>query len=537
MLTTTEVPTYAAIYARVSSDAQDVNNSIKAQVAECTRYAKDNNIVVVETFIDEAESGLKSSRPQFQRMLEIATSNQKNFSTILVWKFSRFSRNKYDNALFKNRLRKKGVRLISIKEPTDDSPAGKLIESTIENIDAFYSDNLSEEVRRGKRQLVYRGFYPGSKAPYGLKIVKVKEDNGSVFHNKFELDPPYDKIVRRIFLDAIAGRSLEEIRAGLNSDNIPTPRGGKNWAASTILTMINNPHYAGYISWGPKTKSNDEPLLVPDCHPAIVSKEELEQARRILASKAKAVANPRQTGSEHMMSGLLKCRLCGAKLTMRPANKGRFPYYMCDTRRHDGVVTCECPNLSSKKFEPKFLEAVIDDILSPRNMKTAIKKISAELQGPYKEQNAALEAIDAKILDLERREERVMTAYEDSTYTANDYISRITPLRNSKAALKEKRIEANTALGNDSIIASNPREVIAFAKNISGLIQHSSPKERKQVLRRFIECVWIEPGKATIVYRIPLPSDSRTPNSNKREFALEDHQVPPSAHSTPPTRG
>ena len=60
----------------------------------------------------------------------------------------------------------------------------------IESMDAFYSANLSQDVRRGQRQIALRGYYPGNFAPYGLKIVKVQEEDGNAFHNTFVPDPP-----------------------------------------------------------------------------------------------------------------------------------------------------------------------------------------------------------------------------------------------------------------------------------------------------------------------------------------------------------
>lgn len=115
-------PIRGVIYARVSSDAQDVNNSIEAQIAECQEFAERNNITIVKIYVDEAETGLVSSRPQFQEMMHDGTAKAKPFDVIIVWKFSRFSRDKYDNAIYKNRLKLRGVRIISIKEPIDDSP-------------------------------------------------------------------------------------------------------------------------------------------------------------------------------------------------------------------------------------------------------------------------------------------------------------------------------------------------------------------------------------------------------------------------------
>ena len=130
-------PVRTAIYARVSSDAQDVNNSIDAQITGCEQHAGRTNMAVVATYIDEAESGRSDNRPQFQRMVADATSRDRPFEVVLVWKFSRFSRDRVDNAIYKNRLKKRGVRIVSIKEPTDDSPAGQFMESVIEDVDAF----------------------------------------------------------------------------------------------------------------------------------------------------------------------------------------------------------------------------------------------------------------------------------------------------------------------------------------------------------------------------------------------------------------
>ena len=160
-------PVIAVIYARVSSDAQDVNNSIQAQIAECQAFADQNNMIVIRTYIDEAETGRSDRRPHFQDMIADTTDKPCPFRIILVWKFSRFSRAKLDNAFYKDRLKRRGVRILSIKEPVEDSPAGRLMESMIESFDEYYSDNLSQEVIRGQRKVASRGFHPGNRAPYG----------------------------------------------------------------------------------------------------------------------------------------------------------------------------------------------------------------------------------------------------------------------------------------------------------------------------------------------------------------------------------
>ena len=100
---------------------------------------------------------------------------------MLVWKFSR---EKLHNATYKHQLKKLGVRAESIKEPVSEGPAGDLMEG----MNAFYSANLSQEVRRGQRHVAERGYYPGHRAPYGYCIEKVREESGNAYHNVFVIE-------------------------------------------------------------------------------------------------------------------------------------------------------------------------------------------------------------------------------------------------------------------------------------------------------------------------------------------------------------
>ncbi|MCY3557110.1 MAG: recombinase family protein [Chloroflexi bacterium] len=82
----------AALYARVSSDRQDVDLSVAAQMRALRDYAERNGYLVAREYVDEAESGRVADRPQFRKMLDEAAQNDAPFQEILVWKFSRFTR-------------------------------------------------------------------------------------------------------------------------------------------------------------------------------------------------------------------------------------------------------------------------------------------------------------------------------------------------------------------------------------------------------------------------------------------------------------
>ena len=102
------------IYARYSSDNQR-EESIEGQIRECTAYAEKNGITVIKHYIDRAFSAKTDNRPEFQQMIK--DSGKKLFDVVLVWKFDRFARNRFDSANYKMILKKNGVHLISVWSP------------------------------------------------------------------------------------------------------------------------------------------------------------------------------------------------------------------------------------------------------------------------------------------------------------------------------------------------------------------------------------------------------------------------------------
>ena len=214
--------TPAALYARVSSDRQDVDLSIAAQMRALRDYADKKGYMVVREYIDEAESGRIADRPQFRRMLDDASKPSSPFQEILVWKFSRFTRKREHAVAFKSMLRRKGIRVVSITEHADDSPTGKLMEAIIESVDEFYSENLAQEVSRGMREAASRGFFLGPKAPFGYRKVYVQD--GAKQRPKLEPNPPADAVVKCIFDMALQGKSSLDITKALNAEGVASPK-------------------------------------------------------------------------------------------------------------------------------------------------------------------------------------------------------------------------------------------------------------------------------------------------------------------------
>lgn len=119
----------AVIYARYSSDKQN-EQSIEGQIRVVKEYAKRNNIPIINTYIDRAISGRSDDRPEFQKMIN--DSKNKQFGYVLVYKFDRFSRDRYDSMTYKQKLKRNGVKVISSTEYISDDPQGIILESLID---------------------------------------------------------------------------------------------------------------------------------------------------------------------------------------------------------------------------------------------------------------------------------------------------------------------------------------------------------------------------------------------------------------------
>ena len=91
--------------------------------------------------------------------------------------------------------------------------------------------------------------------------------------------------------------------------------------------MLHNLHYAGTIVWSTNTDDDDGPVICPDAHPGIVTKEEFDKVQRLLAARyhkpkePNKNSNPRELGSSYLLSGIISCSLCGDKVQPHPAKK------------------------------------------------------------------------------------------------------------------------------------------------------------------------------------------------------------------------
>ena len=509
----------AALYARVSSDRQDVDLSVAAQLRALRDHAEKNGYLVVREYVDEAESGRIADRPQFQKMLDEAGKPEAPFREILVWKFSRFTRKREHAVAFKSMLRRRGIRVVSITEHADDSATGRLMEAIIESVDEFYSENLAQEVTRGMREAASRGFWVTSYAPYGYRRVYVQD--GPKKRPKLELNPPADAVVRRIFDMALKGRSILDITKTLNSEGIPTMN-GKRWLKTTIHTMLDNEAYTGAVVWGISSKDGQPPVRVEDAHPAIISKREFQRVRKLLDSRAPKRANPRRTSSPYLLSGILKCETCGRAMSASEAKSGKYTYYVCQSLMKRGSGACKTPRLNAKKIESTIVDELRSNILTESNIRDLVKLLDEEMDGAAREHRQKLESIDAELEEVKKQLGRVWhfisTSDSVDVAAASDHI---VELRGRKESLESAADEARAVLTERRQYLDSTDTIATFAEEMGEFLATSELTETKAFVHSFVKEIQVKPGRAAIIYAIPMPEDSPMGGADSAEIALK----------------
>ena len=495
-----------ALYARVSSLAQDVELSISAQLNALRKTALERGWEVVREYVDEAESGKTANRPVFQQMISEALSDSKPFVAIVVWKLNRFARNRRDSIIYKSMLRNHGLDVISIHEPMDSSPAGNMMEGVIETVDEFYSASLAEDVTRGMREAASRKFWVNSHVPYGYLRVKVQD--GSRQRNRLEIDDDKATVVRHIFESAKAGIGTKEIGHRLNNDGVPSPA-GKRWGRSMVHRILTNPVYKGTLVFGENgehhRRTKMEPVRVDNAVPAIVSQAEFDAIQAQLRSRAPSRLHPRRTSSSYLFSGLLRCGECDARMVGKSAKSGAYHYYVCGSADRSGSSSCSARPVPKNKIEQAVLLRILNVVLYEPNLERLIELTNDELKTKQRSSQARLRVIEADLHDVTTRLKRLYEALETDLIAVEDIAPRLKELRSRELGLNSSMTSAR-ADQKDAVIKLVDRNVVlSYLRDLKSLLTAGTPGERKTFINGFVKRLTVRGETVEIEYRLPLP--------------------------------
>lgn len=418
----------AVIYARYSSGSQR-EESIEGQLRECHAYAKHNGFTVIGEYVDKALTGRTDKRPDFQRMLR--DSERGLFKAVILWKTDRFARNRYDSAMYKYKLKKNGVRLYYAKESIPEGPEGIILESVMEGYAEYYSENLSQNIRRGNYDSALELKTLGQQV-LGLR----KAADG-----RFEIDPNTAPIVNRIFTEYAAGERSKDIIARLNADGFRTSRGGM-FNKNSLRRILQNEKYIGVYSF--------KDIRVEGGIPAIVTREQFDKCQKLLERHHRAPAAARDT--LFLLTAKLFCGSCGEPMTGDggTSRSGKvYNYYICNGKR---ARKCSRKRVSKEWIEDLVVSEMMKILSTDGFIDTVADKVM-EYQSRLKD-DSALRALEARQKEIERAISNLMTAIEQGIITPTTK-SRLVELESERERINKgiaKEIIKEPELERDAIV-------------------------------------------------------------------------------------
>ena len=471
----------AVIYARYSSDRQ-TEQSIEGQLRECYAFAKANDIAVIDTYIDRAISGKTDNRPAFQKMIEDSAKRQ--FQAVIVYRLDRFTRNRYDSAIYKARLKKNGVKVLSAMENLNGSPESIIMESLLEGMAEYYSVELSQKITRGMRENALKGKALGGQRVLGYKV------NSDCY---FEIDETTAPVVVDIFKLYSSGKTVKEICDILNARGVKTARGGA-FNKNSLHTILTNKKYIGIY----KTKYGE----IVGGIPAIIDKELFEMVALRMEQNKKAPARAKAE-INYLLSTKLFCGKCrsamvGESGTSKTGKK--YYYYACVKKKREKA--CDKSNVKKDWIEDLVIQRTVTDILKD----DVIDKIAdrlVELQKAEAAESGTMLYLENSLAEIQVSIKNIMTAIEKGIITESTK-TRLTELEDEK-----RNVEIEIAKESIARRIISREQIIYWISSFKdGDI--TSEKYRQQLIDTFVHAVFVYDDKIVITYNYSGENNTAT---------------------------
>ena len=407
-----------AVYARYSDEKQN-SLTIDQQVRKCQEFAGSHSLRVLDAHIyaDEAISGATDDRAGLRRLLSAARQRPRPFDVVLVDDTSRMSRDLEHSLGIMKQLKFAGIRVVFVSQGFDTSaPQSQTLLTVHGLVDSLYLEELAKKTFRGVEQLALNGLHTGGRV-FGYRRVPIESSTERDSHGRpvisgvrLAVDPDQAATVRRIFERYAAGHSLKRVAVDLNTEGVlsPQPQKGRiaqSWCPSSVRHILHNERYRGVVIWGktqkvrsPETQKRiyrrtlpsewrrreipEQRIISDDLWNAVRGRMAAVNKMYSLELRRPGILRARAVSSPYIFSGLLKCSLCGANITIVSgcSRKRTDVRYGCSLHYNRGRGACGNKLLIPRRaLESQLLAGLQAKVLHPDVVSYALKSFEAQL--------------------------------------------------------------------------------------------------------------------------------------------------------------
>ena len=484
----------AVAYARYSSTNQR-EESIDAQLRAIREYCTRENIELIAEFTDEAISGKSDNREDFQNMINQLLKGHIQADFVLVHKFNRFARNKYDSALYKKKLKDIDIKVVSVSQKIDDTPEGELLEGFLETIDQYYSANLAVEVRKGLRENALKGKHAGGQVLFGYSL----DEDGYYRPNENA------KIVKRIFEEYAAGYPKTEICRRLNEEGYRNQR-GKKFNTRTLYDLLRNEKYIGnYVYTIDKKETIRLDGIIKD--PPIDRRLWSEVQK--LCEKGSIKGRERKQKRNYLLTGKIFCTECGHPISgagsKRSGNRkdGKLNYYYKCVGKTKYKNGCQSRSLNKDVFEPKILETILNVVMDENRINQIAKTAFEELEAMRDTPIITTAQLKKELASITAKQARLRDLYVDGEMEKSMLDEKNGELQRRRYQIedeleKRKHIESSEDITEEDI----KNFIVEYIEQIKNSYDQIDDEFMRVMFNTFIERVDVDNEKITIHIRM-----------------------------------
>ena len=515
----------AAIYARVSTERQERQQTIDSQLSALRDWAAAQGHVVadVHVFRDEGYSGSRLDRPGLDALRDAVRDAA--VDVVAVFSPDRLARKYAYQVLLMEEFRRAGCEVAFLQRPISDDPNDQLLLQIQGAIAEYERAVLAERFRRGKLQKARDGNIISSKVPYGYRY----EGRCGAVPARLVVDEAEAAMVRELYAWVIEdGLTIRQCMKGLNAGPWVTRSGRGQWSASVVHHILTDPVYTGtayanrfdyVVPKRPRSRSPrsaerssrrarppEQWIAIPA--PPLVDQPTWDCVRAALARNA-AMAFRRNKKHDYMLRCLLKCGRCGLGIhgCYFPGQAGRpgRRYYRCagaDPLTTGRETKCPRAYIQADAVEEAVWTHVVGLLREPAQVLAQFERFLSEATGNA--EDTANGQLRARIERLNRADRRLLEAYQAEVISLEELSGQRRALAEQRH-LAEQQYEQHRRRGEQQLQAQEVfANLTAFSARIGSRLQAVSIAERQAILRLVVERVIVHDDTLEIQHVIPL---------------------------------